>query len=409
MKKGIIALLLLLALWACQDLNPVQPSKELDLNHLYGTYIDTVFNATQETFKTDDRVNSGSGLRLNVGRYQGFESGFLLKFVTLPTAETHLDSAYIELTSLGKFGSGADSMTIAVYRVQEDWEEQKANTQDEWHVYLKQPPEADRVGSYTFPAADTLTMRFPLDSALVNEWRRDPDSNKGLFFKPENTNPNYIREIEALETGVPANWPKFCYFTKPDTEVIKDSIQTGLDVSIFNYEGDLFSKAQQQKKLLVASGIAARTFVRFAALDSLPKTAIIQEADVLLPIDDRDILTNDPDNRLDNPEHPDQFILRNVSKADSDLTTYTIDSSFASSANFSFPLEIQNGVLRLNGEGERNKFGLNLVQNIINGHTESVWFYIQYREEDRDVSIKRFNPKGIRLHLRYFKVDNNGL
>lgn len=407
MKKGIFLILIFILNWACQDLNSIQPPAELDLEGQYGVYIDTVFYATQTEFKVDYLYNSGNAAKLNVGSYHGFEAGFLLKFVDLPADSIYIDSAYIELTSFSKFGALAEDMSILVYRVDEEWDEQEVNTLEQWHNY--QP--GVLVGQYTFPAQDTLTMRFTLDTTLVNDWRRDADSNKGLYFKQENISAAYLREIESLETPIGDNWPKFCYYTQQDTVTKKDSSRTGLDVTIFNYDGEVFEKAKQENDLIIGSGIAARTFVRFEALYSLPDSAIIQEADLIMTVDDRNLLTGEDGNDLDNPNHSGSFYLRSVTEADSGLSSYLIDSSFTNSTNFNFNMIENNGIISLNGQSERSKFGLNMIQNMINELKESEWFYIQYKDEGQDVSVKRIHNgvKDVKLHLQYFRVDKNGL
>ena len=408
MKKGILLALLLMLNWACQDLNSVQPPAELDLDGQFGVYVDTTLTVTETRFMVDDRYNSGNALKLNIGAYEGFEAGFLLKFVGLPADETEIDSSYIELTSLSTFGDAQEDMRIGVYRVDEEWDEQEVNTLDQWHNY--QP--ATLIGEYTFSAQDTLKMRFQLDTVLVNDWRRDADSNKGLYFKLENTNANYLREIESLETPLGKNWPKFCYYTHQDTVVTKDSSRAGLDVTIFNYNGNLFEKARQENDLIIASGIAARAFVRFEGLASLPDSAVIQEADLIMNVDDKNILSGEEGNILDNPNNPGDYFLRSVTEADSGLTSYQIDSSFVNSTNFNFNLVEKDDIISLNGKSERSKFGLNMIQNMLNGLKQSEWFYIQYKDEGQDVSVKKIynsGDKNIKLHLRYFRVDNSGL
>ena len=183
MKKGLILLLSLWMVWACQELNSIQPPAELNLDEQFGVYIDTVLYATETDFVVDYFHNSGNSQKLNVGAFNGFQAGFLLKFVGLPTDTVYIDSAYIELSSLGRLGSSADDMTVLLYKVEEEWDEQEANTLEQWHNY--QP--TTLLGRYTFPAQDTLKMRFDLDTALVNEWRRDTDSNMGLYFAVEKT------------------------------------------------------------------------------------------------------------------------------------------------------------------------------------------------------------------------------
>lgn len=408
MKKGLILILSLWVSWACQDLNSIQPPAELDLDGLYGVYVDTVFYATESEFTVDHLYNSGNALKLNVGAFNGFESGFLLKFVGLPTDTVYIDSAYIQLSSLGKFGSSSDEMTILLYKVEDEWDEQEANTIEKWHTY--QP--TTLLGRYTFPPQDSLDMRFDLDTALVNEWRRDTDSNKGLYFAMEKGSANYIREIESLENPLGDNWPKICYYTQQNTVTLKDSVRTGLDVTIFNYDGQVFEKAKQDNDLLIGSGIAVKAFVRFDELYSLPETAIIQEADMILTVDDRDILTDEEGNLLDNPNHSGSYYLRNVSDADSALTSFTVDSSFANSINFNFNLAESGGIISLNGKSERSKFGLNMIQNMINGQNSSRGFLIHFIDEGQDVSLKRIynsGEKNVKLHIRYFRVDNNGL
>lgn len=416
MKKTLLMLLLLLSggylINACQDLDAIQAPDEFQLGNYYGTYKDTTLYPSKATYKVDDRVNTASGLKLCVGSYEGFNAGFLLKFFSLPSIDQAMDSVYIELTSFGIMGQNDQGpIEIGIYQVESQWTED-ANTQDEWHNYQPQ----NLLTTFTIDPTDTFKLKAFIDTTVVNSWRATDSTNFGLFFKQIGGTGNFMRQFESLENSNDDNWPKLYFLVKKDSVFSRDSIRIGADATIFDYTPDgnnLFDWTKEQGDLLIGSGLGVHTFLRFPGLDSLSDKAQIKNADLLLRIRNEDFFTNDPDgNSYSNGTVASSFYIRSVSEADSDLSLFTIDSSFASNLNFSYTLTQSGDTLSLFSDNEKMKFGVNYIQNVINKKINSEWLYLQYKDEASAFSLKRlYGPESgqIMLKVRYFLINNDGL
>ena len=163
MKKILFLFTAMLMAWACQNLNSIDPPDEFVFDGRFGIYVDTTFYANEALFQIEDSLATGNGRKLCVGNYQRFNSSFFIKFVLLPSDTFAVDSVYIELTSLGKFGDGAGDLDIEVYEVDQEWDEHTINTLDEWHNYQPQNPP---IYTTRVLATDTVHTQIPIDTNL---------------------------------------------------------------------------------------------------------------------------------------------------------------------------------------------------------------------------------------------------
>ena len=138
----------------------------------------------------------------------------------------------------------------------------------------------------------------------------------------------------------------------------------------------------------------------------------MQAADLEIDINDTDIETSTAENPLDNTNQYAGFYLRSVTQTDSGLV---VDSSFVISSDFSFVMQKSDNMISMSSANEKEEFGKNQIQNIINGYKNTKWFSIQFIEETSTVSVLRLfplnsveNPNPIRLRLRYIEVTNTG-
>jgi len=411
MKKIIFLLLPLLFAFSCQDLSSIQPPDELDLKGQFGTFVDTVFYANKAQFEIDPKPATGNGKNLCTGNYQDFSSAFFIQFIGIPSDTIKIDSAYIELTTNGRFGTADEMLDLDVYLVDEEWDEHTVNTLPEFHSY--QPVtmmEQIQVG-----LDDTLKVRIPLDTTIFNDWRYDTETNNGLYIRSTAALENHIREFESFEVLNDLDWPKIYFFYMDDTVSVKDSVSIGFDAIVFEYDSsayNVFDPTPTDNYLLLASGLQAQIKVQFDFLKSLPKNMVIQSADLQLDVDDTDIISGMPENTLDNPNYGSGFYARSIMNTDSGLV---VDSTFTTNLNNSFYMQQTDDKISMPTAYDQEKFGKNQIQQIINGETNSEWFLIQFTEEESVVSVLRLfgledpiHPNPIRMQLRYFEVTEDG-
>jgi hypothetical protein len=411
MKQILLVTALFLIHWSCQDLSSIAPPAELNLDERYGTFVDTTLLADKDTFIVDYRSNTFNSSKLSVGRFQQFEAGFLIKFYGLPSITERIDSVFIELTALSTLGEASSDLNIAVFAADQDWDD-NANTLEEWHNYTP----SNRLFEFPFTAEDSSKIKFAIsDTAVFNNWRRLGNTNIGLFLKMATAEDAYIREIASFEynlTADPPNYvPRLIYKSLKDSVYVSDTLRTGKNASIYDYnpEGtNLFGFAAEQKELLIASGIAAQTLIKFDGLKFLPKNAIIQSADLIIPIKNEDYFSPSAPNTLDNRNNAQQFYLRSVREANDNLTHFVIDSVFIINPRYLISLRDANNYISAANKEEEVKLGQNLLQDYINGTRPIEWFYLQYKNERLDLSVKRLsglNEEPARLNIRYFKVE----
>ncbi len=403
MKKTTYIIFVILTLWACQDIDPIKPPDELSMN--YGELIEDTLYATADSFVINERVNTFDSPKLCIGNYKNFETTILLKFYDLPDSGSIIDSMAIEFSTLSKLGEASVDMPVSLYKVEEEWTE-NANTKDEWHTYTS----TTEIATIQIPSEDSSRIKFTItDTTLINEWVSAGLYNKGLYLKCMDPGINYIREIASSEYSL--NSPlvpmiTFRYKGIDDSVFVTDTmdVRFTLDATIFDNNGsEIYSIAQAQNDILVASGIGARTYLQFNDLSSLPKNILVQKAEIFLPIWDEDFEIQGQKNSYNNLNDRQNFYINLLS----DVTNAELDSVYL---NF-ISLAESDSVVTTQSTTDRSRMGKYFIQKMVNGIIESKWFSIQYQNEGQDLSIKRFkrtadNPA--RLILKYFQVEQSG-
>lgn len=399
MKKKIFGLVLLIISIGCSDLETIQSPGELDINK-YGTYVDATLEAVSDTFIIGGLVNTANASKLQIGVFENFQAGFLLRFKYLPPDSIAVDSVCIEFTSDKKFGSGEGDINVAIYEVTESWEE-SANSEETWH---EDNLPLNLIGNAVFSLEDSAEYNIFLDDmdpALFSKWQQDDSVNYGLYFKIDETGSKAIKDIYSFESSAP---PKLIFRIDQDTIFVRDTITTGEDASIFDYpvQGgeNIFENAGDE--LYISSGITAHTFIKFD-FSAIPKNAIIQSADLQISID--------KDNTLDNSNHSAYYYLRSVEEAEEDLSSYTIDSSFVYYSKYDYFATDIGDTISLD-KSNQVMLGENLIQGIVNEKITSEWFYLQYMNESMDIAVKKLYGLPDQppiLIIRYIRVDKSGL
>lgn len=416
MRKFCLLLLSYFLTLACQDLNSIKPPNELNLSERYGTFIDTTILATADTFIVDYRISTLYAPKLSLGRYKNFEASLLIKFTGLPSINELIDSVYIELSALNRLGEVSSDLNVAVFKVDKEWDE-AANLSDEWHNDLP----SQEIKKLPFPVEDSSKIRIAIeDTSLFNQWRREKDSNLGLYLRLADSGERYIREIASFEYMFSSNvkefLPKLIYniYDNEDSVFVKDTLQTGLDVTIIDYNPpaheNVFDIARTQGDLLIASGVAARIFLKFDGLSSIPPNSIIQKAEIFMPVKDEDFFTGLSPNTLENDNNYQQFYLRSVKEANDNLSYFKVDSVFSLYSNYVVSLRKAESYISAVDVEEQVKFGQSYLQDILNGTRSSEWFYLQYKNERQDISVLRLaglREEPARLNIRYFKVKQH--
>ncbi len=394
MKNGFIFFILLFIV-SCSSDDPTSPDDKLIMK---GEYVIDTLIAIQDTFIVSPPVRTSYSSKLSVGKYDGFSANFLIRFVFLPADTISLDSAHIELTGQGVFGSNELSITVNAYKVEDPWD-LDANKDDYWRSYT---PNGDLIFSGDFTLSDSIKYKIPIDSELIKEWQSTPDSSQtGLYFTLDPGSGESIEEISSFNTFSANDAPKLIFKRSTDSTAVWDTLIIGDDLTIFPPdENGLF---QNKQNLYIASGNPVQTFIKFD-LSVLPEKILIYSAELFADTDST--------NTLINPNHTSEFYLRLVTEATDDLSSFTIDSGFVYNYKENIIMGKDGNLLQLD-IGNKINFGQFIIQKIINKEKDYKWFFLQYVLENQSISVERVMgiktaPHKEKLIIKYFKIDGFG-
>ncbi len=397
-KLILISIVFLASLWGCSDLEDTPSSAEFNLDDRYGSFvIDTIY-AVKDTFIVGDYFDTDLSEKLSVGKIDGIEASFLIKVLSFPDSALHLDSAFILLNGAGTFSRDIQNIDLKIYETGKEWE-QDVNKDETWHHFQ---PATDPTINYFLDVDDTTEYKISIDPEVVLRWRDQQELNTGLYFKAAENTDGVIKEFGSFNSST--LFPKMVYVMSTDTSTVRDTINVGLDATIFDYPDDgsgAFDLSKNEDKLFVSSGIPAHSFFKFD-FSVIPKTALIDQAILSVEIDD--------DNDLENPGHSATFYIRSITEASQDLSTYEIDSLFITYAELNYLHSEDEGML-VTSETSRSSFGKTLIQLIVDGSVTNEWLYLQYVSERTDFSVKKF--RGLesyvnyppRIIVKYFRVE----
>ncbi|MGD9898293.1 MAG: hypothetical protein AB7T22_04110 [Calditrichaceae bacterium] len=397
-KLILISIVFLASLWGCSDLEDTPSSAEFNLNDRYGSFvIDTIY-AVKDTFIVGNYADTDLSEKLSVGKIDGIEASFVIKVLSFPDSTLSLDSAYILLTGVGTFSRDIQNIDLKIYEVEKEWEKD-VNLDETWHYYN---PSTDPIVNYSVNVDDTTEHKILIDPEVVLGWRASQEINNGLYFKAAENTDGVIKEFGSFNSST--SFPKMVYVMSTDTSTVRDTIDVGLDATIFDYPGDgsgVFDLKSNEDKLFVSSGVLVHSFFKFDFAE-IPKTALIDQ--VILEVE------TDDDNDLENPGHSASFYIRSVTEASQDLSTYEIDSLFTLYADLNYLHSEEDGKL-VTSESSRSSFGKSLIQLIVDGSVTNEWLYLQYISELTDFSVKKF--RGLesyvnhppRIIVKYFNVE----
>lgn len=256
-KLILISIVFLASLWGCSDLEDTPSSAEFNLADRYGSFvIDTVY-AVQDTFIIGDYVDTDLSDKLSVGKINGVETSFLIKFLELPDSTLGLDSAYIILKNVGTFSLGMTSLDLDIYKVDKEWGDD-VNKDETWHKYQ---PQNNPIINYSINETDSAEYKIILSPELVLEWMEDEDNYWGLLFKSNLNSDGVIKEFGSFNSSL--YYPKIVYVMSTDTSTVRDTVNTAMDATIFDYSDDgsgLFELLENDNKLLVSSGVTVHSF-----------------------------------------------------------------------------------------------------------------------------------------------------
>ncbi len=184
----------------------------------------------------------------------GYLSRALLRFPpsALPGGGVSLDSATVVLPYRDGFGD--TSFTLAIHRVLEDWSE------------VTMPP--DSFPAYDAVPAVTLTVPFPeaaLDTfnlsltALAQAWSDDSTTNFGVALLPAAGEEGEL-ELDARQSTTPPIL--VVYWTASGADSVRGTAPSA-DLYALGTTPGFVPLSDQPRRVTVARGVAARSFLRF--------------------------------------------------------------------------------------------------------------------------------------------------
>ncbi len=355
--KKILSAALLLMLVACSSNDPdFVANPDFNANR-YGQFkTDTLF-AVRDSIVMADTVNTNNAGMLTLANMDGFSSGFLIKYLSLPADTLVLKTVDMNFITSGHFGSDPQEVQVDIYEVTDSWDAATFVNQDPvWHsnppiTYLK---------TVSMQVADSARSVIPLDMDLLKKWQSNDSLNTGLYFALNPSVQNLVLELGSLQS---TQRPQLVYSYADTT----DTLTATNDASIFNYDYDNGTVFQPEERYL-SSAIAWHYLVRFD-FSQLADNAIYYKADLVIPRDDT--------YRYNNPNKQGAYTLRffddDAAQNESPTITYVV---------------AENGTAtRLSNQ---TGFASQIIQSINNGSIDHKWFSLEYNVESDAFSVVRF-------------------
>jgi len=392
MKKILIIFIIAITAWNCSDDNAITPPSEFSFDKSHGILVTDTLYTTDDLFLQKDPVETGNATRLSVGRTADFETYFFIEFSELPEDTTEIDSVFILLNGLSKQAlTDQTEMSLEIYKLNDEWDS-SVNTDEKWHNYI---PSGAPYKTHTITLEDSASYKIALDPELIEDWQTE-ENNKGLLFRAAETENQIIIDFGSFNSQ--NKTPGLIYSTKTDTSSIMDTLQVGLDATVFDYIGNIYDEERSNKNLAITSGYPTRSYLKFD-FSTIPENSIINSAQLILEIND--------DNIYQNPGHSNTFFFRAITEAEDGLT---VDSTFSYNLNVNYIL-FEDGNKIIITDDDAINFGQGYIQSVINDYMNFKWFSIQYFGESTLLDMIKLygsdSPKGAHpgLIVQYLIVE----
>jgi len=392
MKKIYLVIVISLLAFNCSDDNVITPPSEFNFDKSHGIFISDTMFTVDEIFLQKDPVETGNSNKLSVGRTPDFEAYFLIEFVNLPSDSLDIDSIYIELKGLGKLAlSDQPEMLLDIYKLNEEWDS-NVNTEEKWHKYI--PVDAP-YRTMTISLEDSANIRIPIEPELLSEWQTE-ENNNGFLIRAAETEDQVIKEFGSFNSQ--NHSPSLIYIIKEDTTITADTLQIGMDATVFDYSGSILNEERARNNLVVTSGYPSRSYLKFDFSD-IPPNAIISNAQLLLDVE--------TDNIYQNPNQSKSFFLRAITEAADGII---VDSTVFYNLSVNYLMFEDENRISLS-DGDAVNFGQVYIQGLINDVYTFQWFSIQYFGEAVAFDMTKLygsgNPagQGPRLIVQYLLAE----
>jgi hypothetical protein len=217
---------------------------------------------------------------------------------------------------------------------------------------------------------------------LIDEWQAE-ESNKGLLFRAAESENQIIIDFNSFNSQNQP--PGLVYTTKADTIASTDTLISGMDATVFDYNGNILDEERSKKNLVITSGYPTRSYIKFD-FSKIPEKAIINRAQLILEINE--------DNIYQNPNQSNTFYLRAITETEDGLA---VDSTYLYNLNVNYIL-LEDGSNLVLTENDAVALGQGYIQALINDFTDFEWFSIQYFGESNSLDMIKLygsdNPEG---------------
>ncbi len=315
--RGLLALSIALTLLpGCSDELNEQTALGTSFALTDVTIYDTTLASTgSSTFRQFLPMNGRVNL---LGKYAGYEARMLLLFYssTFPSTDTlEALSARLTLRAETWFGDSTGTVAFSAHKVTSLWNPNTARW-DSLPSY-----ETTVRGQYSgFVTADTQSISFALDTALVREWLRGAVlTQHGLILIPA-ANASTVRGFNPFDWDSTSHYPTLEVFTRSYGAGILDTLtlRLGMDTFVGNNDGPVSNPAL----IFAQSGVVYRSRMHFD-VSFIPPGATVISASM--------ILKQDPATTRLNKFKGDSLAVAHLSVSASDSTIFEAAGALASS------------------------------------------------------------------------------
>jgi hypothetical protein len=389
----ISSFIVILMLYSCSNVEPNSaPNPLYGKEGRYGNFVQDTIYAQADSVIRGKFLNTSLTAKLSLGEFDGLKAGFEITYNIFKDTALVVDSVYLKFSTANSFGPNAnETVSAMMYQIIDSIDTDSINIQDIW----RNPTEGaflSEINAVQFNLADSAQTSVKLPNEIFEKWNVNNDENYGLYFSP--LEEDVVLEINSRNSFIA---PILVYYTHINDSVVIDTINTGRDATIFNYDelnGQALNFATNQ--IIVSSGIGSRALLKFD-FSSLPENAIIFSADM--------VLTDDDTNPYENPDNSTSFLLKSVEEVAAD------EDDFVYNPTRTFSLRSDDGLTSILGT-HKSDFATSVIQEIKNGALSNKWFTLEFINSVESLSVKRFlgaqadktqSPKVI---IKYLNAQN---
>jgi hypothetical protein len=294
-KKSIIIILTVVAvisLQSCSETLTDVGAELLGQDQIQVKNLDTAVDSVEMTSSYFKRVvNLGTSSRILLGSRDNVQAGVLLRF-NFPLIDTlaaqildgsvAAEDSWIQMNKVYRYGPETAQMNFTAHQVNSGWTTVGFNADSLSQLQYEQGVNS----ALSYSVSDTITI-INLQPSLPMSWLRAAAdtaiaADYGVYLKPDTINSNKIMGYHALGSADNSLVPRLFVILRRAVDGVADTLIYSAFADLGYVKGEL--PVVSEENIVVQAGLEAASKISFD-LSSIPETAVINKAELVLQID----------------------------------------------------------------------------------------------------------------------------